>query len=340
MCSNSLKQLSGFDRACLPAIYRLSIYLILSWSIISASQAFAGVPQFVHFQGRITKVDGQKSDSSMYRMKFALYSAPVGGSQLWTMDSSLTVPVYDGLFNCELGVPNPFPESLLMSDSLWLGVSLGNAPEISPRLRVTSDAFALRSSSSVQATFANAASVCDQVTVSASTLYSDTSRVAITAGHTVRTRVAQTLKGSGTLHRIAADASGSSLSTTDGTYQQLGPTLYVPPGSVDKYVVLVMGMNCSLSATGGGTSAAYQVRIGTMAGDSVLESGSLGQLHLSDIVFSLSMSHKYRIHTYYEPTEAEKANGFDIKIFASANSPQSSGRFAWVSVQYCEVVGQ
>jgi hypothetical protein len=103
--------------------------------------ASAAVPQLLTQQGRLyngagAPVNGKQS------MQFALYSTPSGGTPIWT--EVMDVQIDDGYFSVELGGGAAFPADLFEEPVLYLGVTVGNDAEMSPRAEVRSVPYALR----------------------------------------------------------------------------------------------------------------------------------------------------------------------------------------------------
>ena len=80
-------------------------------------------------------------------MSFRLYSAVTGGTPLWTEQWSGPngVKVSDGLFNVMLGSLTPIPQSVITGNAnLFLGITVGNDDEMTPRVQLGSVPFAVQ----------------------------------------------------------------------------------------------------------------------------------------------------------------------------------------------------
>jgi hypothetical protein len=91
------------------------------------SHAVTTVPTKVNFQGRLTDSSGNIVADGSYNVKFLLYTASSGGSDVWneTRENNGTdtrVVVTNGLFSVRLGDATPIPASLFASGSLYLEV--------------------------------------------------------------------------------------------------------------------------------------------------------------------------------------------------------------------------
>ena len=111
--------------------------------------AGAEVPQVIPYQGRLLDSGGNPVGDGPQLVQFVIYDAAVGGVDLWTSGFH-SVMVSDGLFSTLLGAaPHPaLPDNLFGGDffaadtSRWLGITVGVDPEIAPRTRFTSAAYA------------------------------------------------------------------------------------------------------------------------------------------------------------------------------------------------------
>ena len=86
------------------------------------------------YQGYLTDASGTLLDNDV-GITFRLYSAPTGGTALWTEahTGANAVPVDAGLFNVMLGSLTPIPSDVWSNDMLYLGVQVGNDAEMMPR---------------------------------------------------------------------------------------------------------------------------------------------------------------------------------------------------------------
>ena len=95
----------------------------------------------IAYQGRLADTAGVPLTGS-YAMTFALYTAPTGGSALWS--ESRTVEATDGVFSVMLGEVTPVPASIAANTSLYLGVTVGSDAEMTPRKQLGSVAYAFQ----------------------------------------------------------------------------------------------------------------------------------------------------------------------------------------------------
>jgi hypothetical protein len=84
-----------------------------------------------------------------------MYDAASAGNVLWS-SGFRQINVTDGLFSYNLGDSVAFPDSLFLNYSdIWLGVKVGANPEMSPRTRLASSAYAIKSRHADTAGFAH-----------------------------------------------------------------------------------------------------------------------------------------------------------------------------------------
>ncbi len=119
------------------------ILTMLLNACFAATSMLAQAPNLLNYQGRV--IIGGVAVSGNFSMTFSIYSAASGVTAAWT--ETQNVIVTNGLFNVLLGSANPFPSALFNgAGELYLGIRVGNDPEIVPRFRFTSVVFAIRAS--------------------------------------------------------------------------------------------------------------------------------------------------------------------------------------------------
>lgn len=94
----------------------------------------AVTPGVVSYQGTLTDAAGKPVNGAA-NMTFRLYTAPTGGTALWTEahTGANAVPVSNGLFNVLLGSLTPITTSVWSNATLYLGVQVGSDAEMAPR---------------------------------------------------------------------------------------------------------------------------------------------------------------------------------------------------------------
>jgi len=103
----------------------------------------AEVPKLINYQGKLTTPQGALIDSTV-SMQFSIYSDSTGGDPLWS-EIQASVKVDKGIFNVLLGSINEIPESIFTGQIRYLGVKVGDDPEMTPRKSIVSVGYAYNS---------------------------------------------------------------------------------------------------------------------------------------------------------------------------------------------------
>ncbi len=127
-------------RSCFVALAFIAVTLI-------TTVAYAVAPQTITYQGRLTTSAGDPVADGGYLVKFIIYDAPTGGTALWNAGFQ-NVTTANGLFSYALGSNVAFPNNLFADTGRWLGITIGADPELSPRIRISSQAYANQAISS------------------------------------------------------------------------------------------------------------------------------------------------------------------------------------------------
>ena len=85
------------------------------------------------YQGQLFGANGPVD--ATYPMTFRLYESLEGGEPIWS-EAFADVPVVDGIFVVELGAENAFHTGVRDAESLYLGITLGERNEMTPRMLV------------------------------------------------------------------------------------------------------------------------------------------------------------------------------------------------------------
>ncbi|MCX6827883.1 MAG: hypothetical protein NT002_01165 [candidate division Zixibacteria bacterium] len=190
--------------------------------------AFAGVPQIMSYQGRLTDNIGNPLPDNVYSFKFSIYDMSVGGYQLWTTLGYVPIQTKNGLFSHLLGSTNPLPDSLAKYDSLWLGITVGLDPEMTPRTSLASTIFSFRSAISQ---FADTARHSLDKTIDASELATG---ILDTARYSAYEDLESEDKIGAEANQLASgnhshEMSGPKLTFKEYVYDQQGPILTLTP---------------------------------------------------------------------------------------------------------------
>ena len=106
-----------------------------------AAFSIAQVPQLINYQGVLTNSAGSPINGTQ-SIKFSIYSATAGGSEVWTETQS--VSVQNGLFNVLLGSVTPIPYSVFDASERYLALKVGSDPEMTPRKKLASTGYSFK----------------------------------------------------------------------------------------------------------------------------------------------------------------------------------------------------
>lgn len=100
--------------------------------------AHSQVPRLISYQGYLTDASGVALNGS-FNVTFNLYAAQNGGTALWSETQNVTVS--KGLFNANLGSVAPL--NIQFDKPYFLGLSVANGSELTPRIALTSSPYSL-----------------------------------------------------------------------------------------------------------------------------------------------------------------------------------------------------
>ena len=107
---------------------------------IGSLPVHADIPNKINYQGYLTDSGGTPINGAV-SMTLSIYDAASGGTPLWSSDP-MSVTVNNGIFNVNFG--DAELDSLTFDKEYYLGVRLGEDPEMTPRKPLTSVGYAFR----------------------------------------------------------------------------------------------------------------------------------------------------------------------------------------------------
>ena len=110
----------------------------------------AQMPRTISFQGVLADGSGKIVPDGNHTLTLRLYDVAAGGSPIFT-ETQTGIPVVQGIFNAIIGSVSAIPTSLAFDRAYFLGVSVDNGGELSPRTALTAAPYALRASFADQA---------------------------------------------------------------------------------------------------------------------------------------------------------------------------------------------
>jgi microcystin-dependent protein len=130
--------------------FRIAGVSLLAFAL---SAAAAPVAWPLPFQGVATDSTGRPRPDGVINVSFAMFDSATGGTSVWSETAPVTLK--KGLFSLQLGTVQALPLSLLGRENLWLQVTFGTEPAVSPRIPLGRN---------VEAWYAHTASLADHAT--------------------------------------------------------------------------------------------------------------------------------------------------------------------------------
>lgn len=131
------------------------LFVVILIAALLAPVAYAEIPRLLSYQGVLCDTAGNPKPDGAYSLTFRLYSAPTGGTALWTETKTLSVE--RGLFSTILGDVTPFGAALTFGQRYWLSIQVASQPQMSPRIPLTPVGYSLNSIKSDTAMYARSA---------------------------------------------------------------------------------------------------------------------------------------------------------------------------------------
>ena len=119
----------------------LRLVLCCGVALMLVGAAAANVPQMINYQGVLLDTAGDPVTVPTLLL-FAVWNAEVDGDSLWSEEQSVT-PDDQGRFAVLLGAVSPIPDSAFAGAETYLSAKVDTDPEMVPRIRLVSVAYAL-----------------------------------------------------------------------------------------------------------------------------------------------------------------------------------------------------
>ncbi len=169
--------------------------VVFSLALFSNRSTLAQVPTTLSYQGILALPGGSVVTDRDYTIMFKIYDVSSGGSALWMEEH--TVPVVGGLFGVILGKTTPL--NLAFDKQYWLGITVGEGAELTPRIELTAAPYSLHARSIADNSVTSGKIAPNTVVRSVNSLKED---VVLSAGENV------TITPSGNTLTISAAGSG------------------------------------------------------------------------------------------------------------------------------------
>lgn len=122
---------------------KLLLTVLLSFCLVPL--ASAQIPQTMSYQGVLTDAAGNPVADGLVSLTFKLYDVAENGEALW--EETQDVKVTDGIFNVILGSQTPL--TLPFDTPYWLGITVGEENELTPRTALTAAPYSLNAASTL-----------------------------------------------------------------------------------------------------------------------------------------------------------------------------------------------
>jgi hypothetical protein len=126
-------------------MWRLTRNATLLLLYLVTQNLFSQLPSTLSYQGMLTRSGDEAVEDGIYEMHFSLYTETEPSTSLWSETHGVTV--VKGVFNVILGTLNSL--ELPFDEQYYLGIAVGEGPELSPRIALTSSAYSFRAYSLV-----------------------------------------------------------------------------------------------------------------------------------------------------------------------------------------------
>lgn len=125
---------------------RILVVTLAAIGSIAVTSFSAGVPNTLNYQGTLTDSTGKPVTAAAKPVTFKLYTTAMGGTPFWT--ESQSVPVNNGQFSAVLGNTVSLPTDKFTGIT-YIGVAIDSGPEMLPRQKMTSVAYALKAADAI-----------------------------------------------------------------------------------------------------------------------------------------------------------------------------------------------
>jgi hypothetical protein len=132
----------------------IAIVAALLLPAVALAQAAVPAPRLLPYQGRLLRADGSPETGAPW-LTFRIYGARDATTPLWTEAQS--VPLTNGFYAVFLGSVSVFPDALFDGHDRWLGVTVGDGAELTPRQQLASVAYAVTATNAYRAASADQA---------------------------------------------------------------------------------------------------------------------------------------------------------------------------------------
>jgi hypothetical protein len=113
------------------------LFLII---LVAGETVHAQVPNTLNYQGVLTGSNGKPVTDGQYQLTFKLYDQATGGTATWSETQNTTTT--NGVFTVLLGKVTSLTD-VPFDKPYWLGITVGNGSEMTPRVPLSTSAYSL-----------------------------------------------------------------------------------------------------------------------------------------------------------------------------------------------------
>lgn len=126
-------------KAFLVLVRATRLLALAAFFLLSAPTTELHAQAKLSIQGILKKIDGTALADGIYGLKFRIYADSIGGTALWT--ETQNIELTSGVYSAVLGAVTPL--TVPFDQPYYVGVSLGSATEMLPRIALTSAPYAI-----------------------------------------------------------------------------------------------------------------------------------------------------------------------------------------------------
>lgn len=214
-------------------IKRIGLFSVF---VILLSVSVYSVPAYINYQGVLRDNSGTALTGT-YSINFKIYAADTGGTALWESGAQ-SVTASNGLYTVKLG-PITTPTTTFDGSRRWLEVVVGT-DTLSPRMEITSVAYAIRTDYATTAESATtAATVSDNAITSAKILNGAVTGGKLAGDIIINTSGNITTTGTLTINKLTTGGTGNGFCVGRALLPAAGDTVTVTNTNISSNSIIL-----------------------------------------------------------------------------------------------------